>query len=51
MATTSLFDDALPCLTALAARAIPLGLVTNGDAAQQREKLARFALEPPSRSS
>ena len=46
MATTSLFDDALPCLDALRARGVPLGLVTNGDAAMQREKLARFALAP-----
>ena len=44
MATTVLFDDALPCLHALAARGIPLGLVTNGDAGMQREKLARFDL-------
>ena len=44
MTTTVLFDDALPCLRALAARGIPLGLVTNGDAAMQREKLARFDL-------
>jgi len=46
MTTTVLFDDAVPCLRALAARDVPLGLVTNGDAAMQREKLARFALEP-----
>jgi putative hydrolase of the HAD superfamily len=46
MATTVLFDDALPCLRALAARGIPLGLVTNGDAGMQREKLARFDLAP-----
>jgi putative hydrolase of the HAD superfamily len=44
MVTTVLFDDALPCLRALAARGIPLGLVTNGDAGMQREKLARFDL-------
>ena len=44
METTVLFDDALPCLRALAARGIPIGLVTNGDAAMQREKLARFDL-------
>jgi putative hydrolase of the HAD superfamily len=46
MATTALFDDARPCLQALRARGLPLGLVTNGDAVMQREKLARFALEP-----
>jgi putative hydrolase of the HAD superfamily len=46
MATTTLFADALPCLAALRARGIALGCVTNGDAAMQREKLARFALEP-----
>ena len=46
MATTVLFDDALPCLRMLAARGVPLGLVTNGDAGMQREKLARFDLTP-----
>ena len=46
MEATVLFDDALPCLDALRARGIPLGLVTNGDAGMQREKLARFALAP-----
>jgi putative hydrolase of the HAD superfamily len=46
MATTVLFDDALPCLRALATRGVPLGLVTNGDAGMQREKLARFDLAP-----
>lgn len=40
-----LFDDARPCLDALRARRIPLGLVTNGDAGMQRAKLARHALE------
>ena len=46
MTSTSLFDDALPCLQALRERCLPVGLVTNGDAAMQREKLARFALAP-----
>lgn len=46
MNATSLFDDALPCLDALRARGVVLGLVTNGDAGMQREKLARFALAP-----
>jgi putative hydrolase of the HAD superfamily len=40
-----LFDDARPCLDALRGRRIPLGLVTNGDAAMQRAKLARHQLE------
>jgi 2-haloalkanoic acid dehalogenase type II len=45
LTSTTLFDDALPCLEALRARGVSLGLVTNGDAGMQREKLARFALE------
>jgi putative hydrolase of the HAD superfamily len=44
MLATSLFDDALPCLDRLRARGVRLGLVTNGDARMQREKLARYAL-------
>jgi putative hydrolase of the HAD superfamily len=43
-ATTTLFDDALPCLGALRARGLPLGLVTNGDARMQRDKLVRHDL-------
>jgi len=43
---TALFADTVPCLERLRARGIPLGLVTNGDARMQREKLARYALEP-----
>jgi len=46
LTATTLFDDALPCLETFRARGVPLGLVTNGDAGMQREKLARFALEP-----
>jgi putative hydrolase of the HAD superfamily len=41
-----LFEDAMPCLEGLRARGVRLGMVTNGDAAMQREKLARFALAP-----
>jgi 2-haloalkanoic acid dehalogenase type II len=44
--TAALFPDARPCLDALRARGVPLGLVTNGDAAMQREKIARHALAP-----
>lgn len=36
---------AFDLLEALAARGVPLGMITNGDAAQQREKLRRFDLE------
>jgi putative hydrolase of the HAD superfamily len=39
-----LFPDALACLTAWRARGVGLGLVTNGDASQQRDKIARHAL-------
>jgi putative hydrolase of the HAD superfamily len=46
MATTTLFPDAVPCLEALRERGVALGCVTNGDAAMQRDKLARFALGP-----
>jgi putative hydrolase of the HAD superfamily len=41
-----LFSDALPTLTALIASGFRLGLVTNGDAAIQRSKIARHALAP-----
>jgi putative hydrolase of the HAD superfamily len=44
MLATTVFGDAIPCLTALRARGLRIGLVTNGDATQQREKLARHAL-------
>jgi putative hydrolase of the HAD superfamily len=40
----TLFPDALQCLTALRERGIPLGLVTNGDAREQRAKLERHDL-------
>jgi putative hydrolase of the HAD superfamily len=41
-----LFDDALPCLEALRRAGCKLGMVTNGDAAMQRDKISRFALAP-----
>lgn len=41
-----LFDDALPCLDAFRRRGCRLGMVTNGDAGMQRDKIARFELEP-----
>lgn len=43
-AAMQLFPDALPCLTGLRARGLVLGLVTNGDAEMQRDKIARFDL-------
>ncbi|PYM93981.1 MAG: phosphoglycolate phosphatase [Candidatus Rokuibacteriota bacterium] len=43
-ATWSLFPDALPALERLRARGIALGLVTNGDAGMQREKIVRWDL-------
>jgi putative hydrolase of the HAD superfamily len=39
-----LFPDALQCLERLRAASTPLGLVTNGDARQQRDKIARHDL-------
>jgi putative hydrolase of the HAD superfamily len=39
-----LFPDALACLTGWRATGVTLGLVTNGDATQQRDKIARHAL-------
>ena len=39
-----LFPDTLACLAAWRAADIALGLVTNGDAMQQRDKIARHAL-------
>jgi putative hydrolase of the HAD superfamily len=39
-----LFDDALDTLQSFHARGVPLGLVTNGDAGQQRDKIERFGL-------
>jgi putative hydrolase of the HAD superfamily len=39
-----LFPDALACLAGWRANGLRLGLVTNGDASQQRDKIARHAL-------
>src|SRR5438445_328723 len=39
-----LFPDSLACLTELRRRGIPLALVTNGDAGQQRDKIERHDL-------
>jgi putative hydrolase of the HAD superfamily len=39
-----LFPDAYPCLARLRAHGVALGLVTNGDAGMQRDKIARFDL-------
>jgi putative hydrolase of the HAD superfamily len=39
-----LFPEALDCLTALRRRGVPLALVTNGDATQQRDKIERHGL-------
>jgi putative hydrolase of the HAD superfamily len=41
-----LFPDALETLEELRALGVPLGLVTNGDAGQQRDKIERFELAP-----
>jgi putative hydrolase of the HAD superfamily len=41
----NLFPESLETLQALRVRGVPLGLVTNGDAEQQRDKIARFDLE------
>ena len=43
-AVMRLFPDALETLEELRARGVPLGLVTNGDAGQQRDKIERFGL-------
>ncbi|HXJ36557.1 MAG TPA: HAD family hydrolase [Candidatus Eisenbacteria bacterium] len=43
-AATTLFADVIPCLTALRARGVAVGCVTNGDARLQRAKLARHGL-------
>ena len=43
-AAMQLFPDALRCLAALRARGVPLALVTNGDASQQRDKIERHRL-------
>jgi putative hydrolase of the HAD superfamily len=44
-AAMRLFPDAVATLEALRAREVALGLVTNGDAREQREKIARHGLE------
>jgi putative hydrolase of the HAD superfamily len=43
-AVMRLFPDSLACLTQLRRRGIPLALVTNGDASQQRYKIERHDL-------
>jgi putative hydrolase of the HAD superfamily len=43
-AVMRLFPDALDLLERLRARDVPLGLVTNGDAGQQRDKIERYDL-------
>ncbi len=43
-AAMRLFPDSIACLTKLRRRGIPLALVTNGDATQQRDKIERHAL-------
>ena len=45
-ARMQLFPDALTCLASWRGRGIRMGLVTNGDASQQRDKIARHALAP-----
>ena len=45
-AVMALFPEALACLGALRARGLPLALVTNGDAGEQRWKIERCALAP-----
>ena len=43
-ARMTLFPDALACLTRWRAAGVALGMVTNGDASQQRDKIARHDL-------
>src|SRR5262249_54077253 len=43
-AAMALFCDAVPCLERLCASGARLGLVTNGEGAMQRDKIARFDL-------
>ena len=45
-AVMALFPEALACLEALRAHGVPLALVTNGDASEQRWKIERCALAP-----
>lgn len=42
--TMRLFPEAVDCLSELRRRGVPLGLVTNGDAVQQRDKIERHGL-------
>ena len=42
----ALFPESLACLAELRARGVPLGLVTNGDAGEQRWKIERCGLAP-----
>jgi putative hydrolase of the HAD superfamily len=42
----ALFPETLACLGTLRAQGLPLGLVTNGDAREQRWKIERCALAP-----
>jgi len=42
----ALFPEARACLEALRAQGVPLALVTNGDAIEQRWKIERCALAP-----
>lgn len=45
-AVMTLFPEAREFLSALRARGLPLALVTNGDAREQRDKIERHALAP-----
>jgi len=45
-AIMALFPETLACLTALRAAGVPMALVTNGDATEQRWKIERCALAP-----
>ncbi len=45
-AAMRLFPDALESLERFRRRGVPLGLVTNGDAAMQRDKIERYGLAP-----
>ena len=45
-AMMQLFPDALAALEQLRGRGVPMALVTNGDAGQQRQKIERWGLAP-----
>ena len=45
-AAMRLFPDALESLERFRRRSVPLGLVTNGDATMQRDKIERYGLAP-----